>query len=496
MTSVQAELSSARVCDELHNPSTSQDTDLSAVAASALFEEMSARIGGRFSADIAAILRMPSKEAGNRKVAPNSDGASDVFAYRQFALNCLRAGRVQIAVTIIERHAPEQMAWLEGHTKSIQAQPQVNAVSLAAPKVSEILATLAIVPDSVKVDAEVGRIAYVLGQFSVFRAWAYGLAADNGDGWMERAELETLWEHVGIATSSRHARRLIQNGVAQGYWSQDRTRKRIYLTGQVKVAAQLVRKAVATGKEEMVGTNLPGRRRVAVNLVGSLQEASARLYAAWFISKDTRCNGTMISRETLCRLWGVSVPTLLTWENIAKIVSQGNYAQSNDTAIDHVPQHAYLTLNRNGSYTAAWRLPNTYTVGDRTIQQHSRTGKAKQVRRAVRNEIAQAEQRGCIGDTALLRSGKRYFVSDARSKVTPFRACDNYLRKLGRSDGNLSLRHYFYIGERYGVRIFEAYNLHIGACETGIHQRLIWQESRDEFVTVKDSYHHAVRDCC
>ncbi len=230
-------------------------------------------------------------------------------------------------------------------------------------------------------------------------------------------------------------------------------------------------------------------------LAGSLQEASARLYAAWFASKDPQHKGTIISRETLCSLWQVSVPTLLTWERIAEIDSQVSYAQQNDTAIDQVPYYAYLTLNRDGSHAAAWRLPNTYTVSDRTIQQHSHTGKAKQIRQAVENELAQAEQRGSIGDAASLRSGKRYFASDARSKVTPFRACDNHLRILGRHDGDLSQRRYFYIGQRYGLRIFEVYKLRIGGCNTNLHQRLIWQESQDAFVATKERYHCLVANC-
>lgn len=122
-------------------------------------------------------------------------------------------------------------------------------------------------------------------------------------------------------------------------------------------------------------------------------------------------------------------------------------------------------------------------------------GKVKQTRRAVRNEMAQAEQRGSIGDTASLRSGKRYFVADARSRTTPFRACDHYLRKLGRRDGDLSQRRYFYVGQRHGACIYEAYNLHTGVRETSLHQRLIWQESRDEFAAAKQSYRRLVGDC-
>ena len=383
------------------------------------------------------------------------------------------------------------MPWLEIQISLLKPSTFADSNDLRA---SGFLTNIAVVGDHVKIDAEAGRIARVLGQFGLFRAWAYAHAADDGDGWVERKELETLWRNVGIARSPRHARRLINMGMVEGYWTQDRTCKRIYLTGQVKVAAQLVRKAMDSD-EDIVGTNLPGRRRVVVNLSGSLQQASARLYVAWFVSKDPQHKGTIISREALCNLWRVTVPTLLAWERISGINSQPNYAQQNDTAIDHVPEYAYLTLNRDGGYSAAWRLPNTYSVGDRTIQQHSRTGKAKRIRRKVKDEIAQAEQRGLVGDTASLRSGKRYFVLDAHSKATPFRACENYLRKLGRCDRDLSQRRYFYIGQRYGVCILEVYNLRSGACETNIHRRLIWRENQDQFVALKKSYRHFVGDC-
>jgi hypothetical protein len=175
----------------------------------------------------------------------------------------------------------------------------------------------------------------------------------------------------------------------------------------------------------------------------------------------------------------VSVPTLLSWEEIAGIGKQANFAQSNDTSLNNVPAHAYLTLNRDGSTAAAWRLPNTYFVNNRSIQQHSHTGKATHIKQAVRTEIAFAEQRGSIGDAALPRSGKRYFTDDTSYKVDAFKACDNYLRKLSRKGGDVFERRYFYVGSRHGVRIYEPFNIQTNAQETNIHQRLIWQEHRN-----------------
>ena len=264
MTSVQAEMSSARLHDKSNSPSVTQDANLSDIAAPALFEEISARIGGRFSADLAAVLRAPPKPPGSRQIAQRLDDASDTYAYQQFALDCLREGKVQVAMNFIQRYASEQMAWLDKQITRFQAQNQFDSALPTTPKARGSLSTLAVAPDQVKIDAEAGRIAHVLGQFVVFRAWAYGLAADNGDGWIKREELETLWRHGGIASSSRHARRLVRLGANEGYWSQDKARKRIYLTGQVKVAAQLVRKAIGIGDQVIVGTNLPGRRRVTV----------------------------------------------------------------------------------------------------------------------------------------------------------------------------------------------------------------------------------------
>ncbi len=189
------------------------------------------------------------------------------------------------------------------------------------------------------------------------------------------------------------------------------------------------------------------------------------------------------------------MPTLLTWERIAKIDSQANFAQQNDTAIDRVPAHAYLTLNRDGSYATAWRLPNTYIVADRRIKQHSHTGNAKKIRKVIRDEIAQTEQRGSLGDTASLRSGRRYFTEDPHRKSTPFAACDHYLRKLGRRDGDLIQRRYFHIGQRFGMHIFEPYNIQSELQATSIHQRLIWQESQDDFKAMQSVYGQMLEAC-
>ncbi|MEQ8675290.1 MAG: hypothetical protein RLP44_08320 [Aggregatilineales bacterium] len=328
------------------------------------------------------------------------------------------------AIEFIQSHAPEEIDWLN-------AQLKCHRLKLPSIELKTPTPQIKVIHQTILIDAEAGRIAKVVGQFGLFREWVYAHAIDDGDGRIARDKLEDTWRETGIATSKRHSRRLIKEGIKYGYWTQDARTGRVYLSGQLRVAKQLVNKAIEQGYSYIVETNKPGKRRVEVDLSGSLQEASAKLYSSWLATKDPEREGITISRDMLCALWNVSIPTLLKWESLAHIRKQANYAQQNNTAIDKVPSHAYLTLNRDGSHSAAWRLPNTYTITDKSIQQHPRTGKAKKIRKAIQCEITQAERRGALGDAALPSSGRLYFTEHARSKVDPFHACSDYLRKVG-----------------------------------------------------------------
>jgi hypothetical protein len=153
-----------------------------------------------------------------------------------------------------------------------------------------------------------------------------------------------------------------------------------------------------------------------------------------------------------------------------------------------------LTLNRDGSFAVAWRLPNTYIVNDASIQHHSRTGKATKIRQAVRIELELAEQRGSLGDAALPRSGKLYFTQNASHKVNPFRACGHYLRKLSRRDGDISRRRYFYVGKRNGFSIFEPHNIFTNTPQTHIAQRQICHKNSPEFISARADFRHTIAD--
>ena len=498
MTSAQSELGSARPPDELHSLLCTPDIDLNGAFSHASVSEVMERLKGHFSADVEHILHTSSKQPHSKPTHIHQKSIcndNESYGHKQYVLACLRAKNVDGAINFVERHIPELTKWLHVQIKryaphAVKQIQQTNIISKAQASVANVT----VVPDGILIDAEAGRIARILGQFGVCRAWAYAHSIDDGDGWIERAELETVWQNLSIASSKRHARRIIQQGTQWGYWTQDKVTKRIYLTGQVKVAKQLVKQAIDAGYHHLIETNKPGKKRVQVNLSGSLQEASANLYMAWIVAKDPHGKGTTISRDMLCDLWQVSVPTLLKWESITRINKQTNFAQSNSTNINEVPSHAYLTLNRDGTYASSWRLPNTYLVSDKAIQQHQRIGKAWKIRKTVQIEIDQAEQRGAIGDAALPRSGKLYFREDSSHKVEPFRACSNYLRKLSHKNGDVFKRRYVYIGKRHGVQIYEPYDIVTNVQQTTIHQRLIWQEKRDEFKSIRDEHRCVLQD--
>ncbi|GAB5492811.1 MAG: hypothetical protein Phog2KO_30260 [Phototrophicaceae bacterium] len=456
-------------------------------------------MGERFTADIADILqKSPEKPVQQHSTKTKTKPINnEVYQHQTFALAHLRGKNISGAIDYIQCHAPEQMNWLEGQIKHFYPTFRLRQ-TFSNPFIEDVQGiqqSVELVPDGILVDAEAGRIARLIGQFGVYRAWAFAHSIDDGDGWLERKQLENLWQTVGVAKGKRQARRIIQQGIEQGYWTQDKVTKRIYLFGQVKVTRKLVETALNTGYHHLIETNKPGKRRVEVNLSGTVQEASAHLYAAWLVAKDPECKGTTISRDLLCDLWQVSVPTLLSWEEIAKIGKQANFAQSNDTSLENMPAHAYLTLNRDGSTASAWRLPNTYFVHNKAIQQQSHTGKATHIKQAVRSEIALAEQRGSIGDAALPRSAKRYFTDDISYKLDAFQACETYLRKLSRKGGDIFERRYFYVGSRHGVRIYEPFNIETNAQETNIFQRLIWQEhSSSTFIVARHNFALQVAD--
>ncbi|MEL6403348.1 MAG: hypothetical protein AAFR81_03200 [Chloroflexota bacterium] len=462
--------------------------------------EVKAILGDRFAADLADIIatsksnveQSPRIKQNQRiETIQPEQVLDDEMLHRQFALVRLRAGKPQGAIDYIKRHAPELLNWMNQQVRILNP-----AFWKKEKQLHSLFSSVRTVEREVIADIEAARIAYTINELSVYRAWLYAQSLQTGCGWVERKRIESLWSDVGVANGKRQARRIIKQGIDLGYWTQNKQTKRLYLTGQVKVATALTRRAFEIGLEATLEINHPGKKRVKLDCSGTQREAVAKLYTAWLKAKDRHDTGVMISRETLCQLWCVSVPTLVEWEALTAIEVQTNYAQNNDTSIEHVPAHAYLTLNRDGSHAVAWQLPNTYRIHETSIDVHLRKGKSRQVQQAMKVEISRGiEQRGYVGDAASLRSIIRlYFTDQPNSEKTPLEACERHLRSVGRKDGDIFTRRYFYVGKRYGVTIYEPYNIETNIQHTNIHQRLIWQENTAKFGQIREHYRIALAE--
>jgi hypothetical protein len=73
-------------------------------------------------------------------------------------------------------------------------------------------------------------------------------------------------------------------------------------------------------------------------------------------------NALHISRQTLERVWGVSIPTLIKWENIAEIEVIAGIEQANEFARPgtDIPTYCSPYITKNGKLRYTWRTINSY----------------------------------------------------------------------------------------------------------------------------------------
>jgi hypothetical protein len=353
---------------------------------------------------------------------------------------------------IIERHAPELLDWLLKFTG--QKPPEVPKPIIPPIKIAQ----------SVRFDPELARLAYMQGVFPLFRMWVYSVyVVGDGSGWVNKRDVLDTLNRFDFSLSRRHLNRLIQRGNGV-FWTLDKVTSRVYLTGYEKLSVTLTARSVES-QDRTLETNRPGVRRVVADLSGSLEDAIANTYAAWFRYKD-KGEGVTISRVLLSELWGASVSTLLAWESASGISKSANYAQSHETSIDKIPSHAYLCKGpQNRSEFVSWQLSNTYRA-PKEIQQHPHVGKSRNARELVNiivNEAqepdtlqGQPEQSGL--NVGSLKLGRLYFDDEKR--------CSKHL--LNHQD--VFVPHYFLLGNEGRIRIFEKYDILSNAQQTSANR--------------------------
>lgn len=294
----------------------------------------------------------------------------------------------------------------------------------------------------VQIDTELARVAYVTGHFALYRVWVYALRKiGDGSGWVEKGSLEKGLRRRNIKVTRRSLNRYIKQGNGL-FWTYDRKTKQLYLRGAEALAWRLTHQC----SDYQVETNLPGLRRMNVDLSGSIGDAIAHVYAAWIARKD-KGYGVTISRDLLSNLWGVSVPAMLEWEDRARVKKITNYAQQSDTNPNNVPTHAYLCRAKSGKNFVSWRLPNAYFAN---VKEHRKNGNARKIRQSVKensrkpaNLIGDAESQDIRRAGGSLKLGKLYFADGGKlGKRDAFRICGSHIKNHGDDD----VPHYVCLG--------------------------------------------------
>jgi hypothetical protein len=416
---------------------------------------------------------------------------------------------------LVERHAPELTAWLNElldftppAPKSIL--PKITIIEDAVAQLSRLPAKpiqpriTSIEDYKVQIDPELSRIAYLLGFFPGYRAWLYASRRiGDGGGWVNKADFDAGLKRFRIELHQRSLDRYIEQG-RRIFWSYDRKTKRVYLRSAEKVAASLTRLLLNSAYAASFETNKPGVRRVLVDLSGSIGQAAANAYAAWFAAKNNE-KGTIISRDTLMALWAVSVPTMLEWEKQAGISKAANYAQQADSSIESVPQHARLVRGRAGQLFVTWQLPNTY-YAPKSITIHEHLGNAQAVRDAVL-EASLTKQpaiaRGWGSRNADLnhggspRLGKLYFETVIKYRKGAPQKLDGFslVQRTLKRDKAVFKPRYVFLGKKGRVGLFERYNILSNVQETSLWQREKQANLDAEFERQQAAYTVALNDC-
>lgn len=306
---------------------------------------------------------------------------------------------------------------------------------------------------SVLVDIELLRVSIARDEFSEMRLWSYARAFDDGSGRVNKAGLWAYVHDLGIIGSKRTFDHILKQG-RDLYWQIYTGKESVFisLTGWRRLAESLTARELAE-QAERVESDQPGARRVYLDLSGDLQEAQARVYAAWMAQRTAKHGFMRISRARLQQLWGRSTRQLIRWEKALGIQSEACYAEHEDIYNPLVPGHAYLCLAEDGKTVfASWRTSNRYTTPPANFEEHPHSGQRRKVRAAVNRLIDASEPVYFNADGR--KTGRIHFFDHQRGRRWHFgyKVLNRHLKKHG---DVFDRQHYVHIGKRYGKHIEE-----------------------------------------
>lgn len=319
---------------------------------------------------------------------------------------------------------------------------------------------------TLQIDPEAARILIALG-YAPGVVLAYYSAkhldrAASGAGWVEIGELVAFLRGAGATFSDRTMDRWVKTG-AGILWDKVGSRLYLYQTtrlsrGKLRGRLNLVKLALDAKRPELVSTNPPGARYVAVP-VATGQQFTAYLYAAWLSSRIRPDRLQAFSRFTLGALWGVSRTILQKWERRAGITPVRALAQYDLAVAELIPDHAEPYVVRAGdgvAFRARGYHSNLFARPDAVTRSHARLPRER--RRAalvmLENEIASEPARSQAA-RGFSRTGRLdFYDSTGARRFTPaYKRVRTHLRQ----HGDHERAHYAHLGiDSRGRHVFEA----------------------------------------
>lgn len=237
------------------------------------------------------------------------------------------------------------------------------------------------------------RVLYGYGAALVLACARQNAREGDGSGKVSKKALIAELRSAGVKTSARTILdRWIKSFVGV-LWGYDPAAKELYpygarravRGGKVKGRLDVVKPALDAGRADLVDAgNLPGERLVFMPYGRTATKFGGNLLAAWHATRrDPSAN---IGRDVLCRLFGVSKPTLRVWEKAAGIKGEATYCQCADGDPHLTPDRArraepYLSKT-TGEMHWRFRWSNRYRVPELPRREHRRAPRER--RRAAR----------------------------------------------------------------------------------------------------------------
>lgn len=331
-----------------------------------------------------------------------------------------------------------------------------------------------------------GIVPMVFHEPGMVAAWRIVLvvrASDSqGSGYIPFDTLADQMAFYGVVVSRKTILRWLQTAIDTGLlWREGKRGERLHYAAEyapstrtAPIFERLAERLIEAGKMDVAEASLPAKRKVSIDVSGSVSDFKARLYAAWIGNGEN--SSRYWQRSTLKRLFNTSRPTLIEYEQRTGVQVQTNHHQTaNQTIgarwiidyIDRVGRPTWTYIDMHGRLIYAQQTANTYRFMN---CEHSTRGRQRKTRMAALHYLERvARQREpvvlCADGLHPLSPAVRVLFRDTE----PYKAYETANRHVRRHSDALRTRKVFLGQRKSGSGVMEIYDPRAGIQTTSVH---------------------------